>query len=157
MSYAKVKEIDRGSFGVVDEVVDATGKHWARKTFVPPNLPGVSNDDMKARFEREVRYQKEINSPNVVKILDFDLSASPPWFVMELAECSLADEIANDRTLGGDPRKPLFDVLAGLEGAGRDDLATAFPILCRQVFFDRESTLLGIATHAGEREVVFLP
>jgi serine/threonine protein kinase len=34
---------------------------------------------------------------------------------MEVADCSLADELSADRTLGGDPRKPLFDILAGLE------------------------------------------
>jgi eukaryotic-like serine/threonine-protein kinase len=115
MAYEAIREIGRGSFGVVELVVDEDGQEWARKTFVPPNLPGVSNDDMRARFEREVRYQSEIDNPNVVRIIDYDLEANPPWFVMELAECSLADELAKDRTLGGDPRQPLFDILAGLE------------------------------------------
>jgi serine/threonine protein kinase len=115
MSYKSLKEIGRGSFGVVELVVDGKGRQWARKTFVPPNLPDVSNEDMRARFEREVRYQSQINNPNVVEIHAFDLNSDPPWFVMQLAECSLADELKNDRTLGGDPRKPLFDILAGLE------------------------------------------
>lgn len=115
MSYKTLKEIGRGSFGVVELVVDAEGRKWARKTFVPPNRPDVSNEDMRARFEREVRYQIQINNPNVVRIHDYDLEIDPPWFVMELAECSLADELKIDRTLGGDPRKPLFDILAGLE------------------------------------------
>jgi serine/threonine protein kinase len=111
MTYKTIREIGKGSFGVVELVTDEKGQRWARKTFVPPNLPGVSNDDMRARFEREVRYQSEIDNPNVVRIHDFD----PPWFVMELADCSLADELSADKTLGGDPRKPLFDILAGLE------------------------------------------
>jgi len=115
MPYDAIREIGRGSFGVVELVEDENGNEWARKTFVAPNLPGVSNDDMRVRFEREVRYQLQINSPNVVEIIDFDLNDDPPWFVMELATCSLADEIQADRTLGGDPRKPLFDILAGLE------------------------------------------
>jgi eukaryotic-like serine/threonine-protein kinase len=115
MAYKTIKEIGRGSFGVVELVLDDRGRKWARKTFVPPNLPDVSNDDMRARFEREVRYQGEINNPNVVRIRDYDLDADPPWFVMELADCSLADELRADRTLRGDPRRPLFDILAGLE------------------------------------------
>jgi serine/threonine protein kinase len=115
MAYKTIKEIGRGSFGVVDLVEDENGLRWARKTFVPPNLPDVSNDDMRARFEREVRYQSEIDNPNVVRIHDYDLDVDPPCFVMEVADCSLADELGADRTLGGDPRKPLFDILAGLE------------------------------------------
>jgi eukaryotic-like serine/threonine-protein kinase len=115
MTYTVIKSIGRVSFGVVELVTDDEGKQWARKTFVPPNLPDVTNDETRQRFEREVRYQSEIEDPNVVNIRDYDLEADPPWFVMELAECSLADELSTDRTLGGDPRQPLFDVLAGLE------------------------------------------
>jgi eukaryotic-like serine/threonine-protein kinase len=115
MTYKTIKEIGKGSFGVVELVTDKKGRQWARKTFVPPNLPNVSNDDMRTRFEREVRYQSEIDNPNVVRIRDFNLNVDPPWFVMDLADCSLADELSADRTLGGDPRKPLFDILAGLE------------------------------------------
>jgi serine/threonine protein kinase len=113
--YKKIKEIGKGSFGVVELVADAKGHQWAMKTFTPPTLPGVTPDELRARFEREVRYQLQIDHPNVVKIHDFDLAANPPWFVMELANGSLADELKADRTLGGDPRKPLFDILAGLE------------------------------------------
>jgi hypothetical protein len=60
MAYATIKEIGRGSFGVAELVVDDSGQQWARKTFVPPNLPDVSNEDMRTRFEREVRYQSMI-------------------------------------------------------------------------------------------------
>ena len=115
MIYKKIKEIGRGSFGIVELVKDEKGRQWARKTFVPPNLPDVSNEEMQTRFEREVRYQIQIKNPNVVRIRDYDLDANPPWFVMDLADCSLAEELQSDRTLGGDPRKPLSDILAGLE------------------------------------------
>lgn len=113
--FEKKKEIGKGSFGVVDLVEDAKGRLWAMKTFASPTLPGISAEDLRARFEREVRYQIQIDHPNVVKIYEYDLGADPPWFVMELADCSLAEELKADRTLGGDPRKPLFDILAGLE------------------------------------------
>jgi len=113
--YKKIKEIGKGNFGVVDLVEDAKGRKWAMKTFTPPALPGVTAQELRARFEREVRYQVQIEHPNVVRIRDFDLESDPPLFVMDLADCSLADELKADRTMGGDPRKPLFDILAGLE------------------------------------------
>src|SRR5581483_6650291 len=113
--YIKIKEIGKGNFGVVDLVQDSKGHECAMKTFAPPTLPGVTAEELRARFEREVRYQLQIDHPNVVRIRDYDLAADPPWFVMDLASCSLADELKADRTMGGDPRKPLFDILAGLE------------------------------------------
>ena len=114
-TYTKIEEIGRGNFGVVELVQDEQGNHWACKTFTPPDLPDVKPEDLRARFEREVRYQVQIKHPNVVRIHDYNLDDDPPWFVMELADCSLADELKADRTLGGDPRQPLFDTLAGLE------------------------------------------
>ena len=75
----------------------------------------MTAQELRARFEREVRYQVQIEHPNVVRICDYDLEADPPWFVMDLANCSLADELKVDRTMGGDPRQPLFDILSGLE------------------------------------------
>ncbi len=78
MIYKKIKEIGRGSFGIVELVKDEKGRQWARKTFVPPNLPDVSNEEMQTRFEREVRYQIQIKNPNVVRIRDYDLDANPP-------------------------------------------------------------------------------
>jgi Protein kinase domain len=104
--YKKIKEIGKGNFGVVDLVEDESGRKWAMKTFTPPTLPGITAEELRARFEREVRYQVQIDHPNVVKIRDYDLGANPPWFVMDLAHCSLADELKADRTMGGDPTLP---------------------------------------------------
>ena len=115
MTYKKIRELGKGGFGVVDLVEAEDGSQWARKTLVYPNLPGISKDELTARFEREVKYQSQVNYPNVVRINDHSLDVDPPWFTMELATCSLADELIKDRTLGGDPRKPIFDILAGLE------------------------------------------
>jgi serine/threonine protein kinase len=56
-NYKKIKEIGKGSFGIVDLVEDGKGRKWARKTFSPPSLAGISAEDLRARFEREVRYQ----------------------------------------------------------------------------------------------------
>lgn len=113
-SYTIIREIGRGGFGVVEEVSDdKTGQRFACKTLEYPNA--ASKADMKARFEREVKYQRTISHPNVVPILEANLDDDPPWFVMPLAEGSLLSDIRADRTLGGEPRKALFDMLAGLE------------------------------------------
>ncbi|WNJ99954.1 serine/threonine-protein kinase [Thalassospiraceae bacterium LMO-JJ14] len=115
MAYEVVERIGNGGFGVVDEVKDDEGEYWAKKTLDVALQPHIDPDELRARFEREVRYQSEVAHPNVVKIHDYDLDADPPWFIMELAENSLADELEDDHTLSGDPRQPLFDILAGLQ------------------------------------------
>lgn len=115
--YQKVRELGRGGFGHVYEVIDANGNRAAMKTLEP--AAGIANDvglpELLARFAREVRYQSAVNHPNVVRILGVDLAASPPAFFMPLAECTLEDEIRRDPTLGGAPLPILFDILAGLE------------------------------------------
>lgn len=70
---------------------------------------------MAPRFEREVKFQRAINHPHVVQIIDHDLSVEPPYFIMYLANCSLKDEMDADRTLGGNPNNALFHILNGLE------------------------------------------
>lgn len=115
MSYQKIKEIGKGTFGVVDLVEDGEGQRWAKKTFNVSSLVDADEDQLRKRFEREVKYQTSIDHPNIVQIHDSRLDADPPYFVMELADCTLRDELIADRTLGGQPQKALFDILNGLE------------------------------------------
>ncbi|WP_334183213.1 serine/threonine protein kinase [Novosphingobium sp.] len=115
-TYTTIREIGRGGFGVVEEVEDEDGERFATKTLVYSH--GATEDDkaaLRARFEREVKYQRAIAHRHVVPILGRNLKDDPPWFVMPLAEGSLQKEIRDDRTLGGKPRKAIFDLLAGLE------------------------------------------
>lgn len=110
-----VRKLGAGGFGDVYEVVLPDGLHVAQKVFRPSDESGVDNNDLKARFRREVKYQGSIQSPNVVKIISSNLDHDPPFFNMELGVGSLADELAVDRTLGANPNKALFDILAGLD------------------------------------------
>jgi serine/threonine protein kinase len=113
MAYQLKNKIGQGGFGLVEEVQRDDGLRYARKTLVvPPNLDPAM---VKPRFEREVKYQSAISHNHVVPIFDHDLTASPPWFIMPLAECSLLDQLQQDRTLGGDLHTALFHILAGLE------------------------------------------
>jgi serine/threonine protein kinase len=117
MSYTRIRELGAGGFSKVYLVSDESGYKFAMKVFDPQQaiVDAVGEDNLKRRFKREVLYQQSIDHPNVVKIISHDLDADPPFFVMELAECTLSDELQQDRTLGGDPKQALYDILTGLE------------------------------------------
>ena len=119
MNFTHVKEIGRGSFGIVQEVLGDDGNSYAVKALNSAGFPPQDHAMLTKRFEREVRYQQLVDHPNVVPILEHYLTATPPWFVMPLAAGSLKDDLEADRTLGGAPKKPLFDILAGLEALHR--------------------------------------
>lgn len=119
-TYHTVREIGRGGFGVVDEVETDKGEKFALKTLAyPGNASSADKADLRARFEREVKYQGAIDHRHVVPIIGKNLKDDPPWFVMPLAEGSLQKELRDDRTLGGNPKKAIFDLLAGLEEVHR--------------------------------------
>lgn len=129
MNYRKIKEIGRGGFGRVFEVEDDFGQRFAMKEYEPNsdiqnliNRGLVKADNLMGRFKREVKYQSLLNSKHIVRILDKDLEAAKPWFVMELAEGTLQDDLQADRRLGGDPTRALFDILAGLEEIHKRDI-----------------------------------
>lgn len=120
VSYTTVREIGRGGFGVVEEVETKKGEKFATKTLVyPSHASKTDKADLRARFEREVKYQSAVDHRHVVPILGKNLKDDPPWFVMPLAEGSLQKELREDRTLGGNPKKAIFDLLAGLEEVHR--------------------------------------
>lgn len=110
-----IKKLGSGGFGDVHEVLRSDGCRVARKTYRAIDSSEVEEDALRARFRREVKYQSAVQSPYVVAILNQNLAADPPYFDMPLAVCSLADEISQDRTLGGDPSQALFDILSGLD------------------------------------------
>lgn len=122
MNYTSIRELGRGGFGQVEEVSDIQGGRFARKEFCPNDElkifigKGLLDEvDLKKRFFKEVKYQSQIQSRNVVKIFDSDLNATSPWYVMELAAGTLQDDLTADRTLGANLKIVLFDILAGLE------------------------------------------
>jgi serine/threonine protein kinase len=122
MEYTFIKELGCGGFGKVSEVKDSDGNHFALKQFAPNAeikliiaKGHISEEDLKKRFYKEVKYQSKVNNPNVVRIIDKDLTSDTPWYVMDLAIGTLSDDLIADRTLGGEPKKALFDILSGLE------------------------------------------
>lgn len=121
-TYKILGNLGSGSFGRVDHAVNEAGLEVAIKTFEPSAgiqaaiAQGlIPEKELKRRFFAEAKYQANIKHPNVVTVLDSDLTANPPFFVMEKASDSLAKDLQIDRTLVGKPETALFDVLSGLE------------------------------------------
>jgi eukaryotic-like serine/threonine-protein kinase len=111
-----IRLINRGGFGVVHEVEDAQGVRLARKTFDPQGvIDAAEREKLKRRFAREVRIQSQIRHPNIMPIVDYDMTADPPWFTMPLAQGSYAEKIQQDRANGSFNSVPWQDVLAAVE------------------------------------------
>ena len=129
MKYTKIKEIGRGGFGRVFEVKNEMGERFALKEYEPDTTIQslidqgvVKSENLRGRFKREIKYQSQLNSKHIVPIFESDLDADQPWFVMELAEGTLKDDLVIDRSLGGNPSRALFDILAGLEEIHKRDI-----------------------------------
>lgn len=115
--------LGRGAFGRVDLAEDENGFRVALKSFDPGPMianaiaaGNVSLVELTKRFFSEATYQAKVIHPNVIRVFDSNLAHTPPFFVMELAEATFAQDLAHDHTLGGSPQQALFDILAGLEG-----------------------------------------
>lgn len=112
-----VTNIGQGGFGVVEKVIDTDGKQYAKKSF-HILYPDVLDDETKqvvlARFRREVKEQEGITHRNVVRVLQSDINASPPYYIMPLAESSLHDDLIRDKSLNGHFLEAILDILAGL-------------------------------------------
>ena len=115
MNYTDVSQLGRGTYGIVTHVRAPNGQSYAIKRLDTSRHFGDDLLRVRKRFRREVKFQSGVQHPNVVKIIDYDLDADPPWFVMPLAIGTLEQDLSTDRTLGASPKEPLLDVLAGVE------------------------------------------
>jgi serine/threonine protein kinase len=81
MKYRTIKRIGSGGFGDVYEVKASDGGIYAMKL-----LKDLSASN-KVRFEREIKILAELNHPNIVKIIEWNLGGDPPdfspWYTME--------------------------------------------------------------------------
>ena len=110
-----LRQIKRGGYGVVHEVQAADGTRLGRKSFDPPASDQDEREKLRKRFAREVRIQSQIHHPNIMPIIESDLEASPPWFMMPLAQRSFEEELGNDRANGTVNVEAWQDVLAAVE------------------------------------------
>lgn len=110
----EIRLIDRGGFGVVHEV-EIKGRRLAKKSFDPMASDPDEREKLRKRFAREVRVQSQINHPNIMPIVNFDLDESQPWFTMPLATESFEKRIKKDRNKGIADAKAWQDILAAVE------------------------------------------
>lgn len=112
----EIKQIGIGGYGIVHEVLMDDGQRFARKTF-SKNQPMSQEllENVLKRFSKEVRIQSSISHQNIVPVVASDVTTNPPFYLMPLAETSLAEELAADPKLGGNFIAVLSDIVAGLE------------------------------------------
>jgi hypothetical protein len=116
------------SFGRVELVQLDDGTTAARKVFAPrPEvLRNVTIDQLRKRFAREVRIQRALPDNFVMPVLDADLEADPPWFVMPLADTTLEQYMSELKTIPEqrlaalDQTLEALAMLHGLDYAHRD-------------------------------------
>lgn len=68
--------------------VEKDGKEYALK------ICNTTDDEYVSRFKREIRMMETINNNRIVKIIDKDIDASIPYFIMELCDESLENAVA---------------------------------------------------------------
>ena len=81
MKYQIVRKLGSGGFGNVYEVQASDGNAYAMKLL---RDVGTIN---KQRFETEIKILAQLNHPNIVKIIEWNLGGDPPdfspWYTME--------------------------------------------------------------------------
>ncbi len=85
--YKLVRELPCGGMALVF-VVERDGKQYALKT-PKPN----SSDEFLRRFRREVRIMMKLHNDYILEIVDSDLDATEPYYIMPLCESSLDNQI----------------------------------------------------------------
>ncbi|WP_420098203.1 serine/threonine-protein kinase [Corynebacterium sp.] len=113
--YEKIEKIAEHGQGTVWKVQEKTnGTILAQKWL----LETQQNDQTLKRFHREVRTQSALKHPGIMPILEFSFSSSPPWYVMPLAQESLADTLRkNGRLSESNTVLVISQVISGLKFA----------------------------------------
>jgi serine/threonine protein kinase len=112
-----IGNINRGGFGIIDEVECDDGNLYARKTFSPSDIFKSDKalcDRLKVRFIREVKTQKILPIDYFIPILFDDLVSANPYFIMPLADDVYTNEIEECKSESRNP-EGLSDILNALE------------------------------------------
>jgi serine/threonine protein kinase len=112
-----IKLINRGGFGIIEEVQCDDGNIYARKTFSPLSANGVSApllEKFRQRFIREVLTQKRLPREYFIPILYEELSGTNPWFLMPVADYDYSHEITRVKLSSHLP-EGLADILNALD------------------------------------------
>lgn len=89
--YEIIDNIGSGGMGTVYKVLKG-GSYCALKTCTD------TDEETIRRFKREVRIMKSVNNSSIINVIDDNLDANPPYFVMPLCEYSLKETVENGLT-----------------------------------------------------------
>lgn len=111
--YVPKARLGAGSFGVVFRAQDrALLRDVAVKVF-----RGRFSEDLRSRFQREIRALATIEHPHIVTIYDASVTDDGAWIVMELLHGRPADEATLE-----DPLALMLDIAAGLQALHEESL-----------------------------------
>lgn len=117
-----LERLGEGAFGYVEKInlynsnYDLCGS-YCRKVLSPTQdiLRSLTIEEVKRRFVREAIYQSKCVHDNVVYIYIFDRNAEKPYFVMDVADNDLQQDIDNNGLSEIDKIEVLKMMLYGLE------------------------------------------
>ena len=84
--YEIIEYVGEGGMGTVFRVCK-DGDFYALKTC------RTDDEESILRFKREVRIMKSVHHSNIINVIDDNLDATPPYFIMPLCEQSLEDAV----------------------------------------------------------------
>jgi serine/threonine protein kinase len=96
--YCVLAFLGRGGMGAVYKVTK-NGEEYAMKICTSDDA-----DDIK-RFNREVRLMGGFNHPSVIKLINYNLVNTPPYFIMPIYQCSLKSILESDTAGPTDEKK----------------------------------------------------
>ena len=106
--------ISRGAFGVVERVELENGVVAALKTFNPLH-ESHHTEKVRRRFCREAQLQQNLGGLHVMPVLSHELDGDSPWYVMPLAEKTLAEHLAAHAVTDDSWPSTLIEVMDALE------------------------------------------
>jgi len=96
--YTVIKEIGRGSMGVVYEARQpGTRRRVALKTLRPFAASAADQAELEGRFQREVEFASRLDHPHIGRVLAGSGRGEAPFFVMELIEGEPLDHFVRSR------------------------------------------------------------
>ena len=133
--YRVTKSLGSGAMGDVYEAIDdVLGRVVAIKTL--RNASGLSARFIDERFRNEARAIAQFSHPGVVQVFDIDLTANPPFLVME----KVTGPSLEDRVTSSGPLSPTELVSLGIQIARALAAAHAAGVVHRDV---KPSNVLG--------------
>ena len=96
--YRLVRELGRGGMGRVFEAEHLElGTRVAVKVLL---ARAYASPKARKRFEIEARNAASLQHPNIIRVFDYGIAQSSPFFVMEYIEGTPLDALCSERSIG---------------------------------------------------------